>query len=109
MKLSRAFRFVAASALLAFAVATGASPNGKAAVAPETAEQNLSTRIVAYVIDAKLDTEKHTITATESVKYRNLTGQPLQVFPFHLYLNAFQPHSVSRRSQRGQHFAGHDG
>jgi Peptidase family M1 domain len=94
VKLSGAFRFVAASALLAFAVATGASPQGKLAVAPETAEQHLSTRIVAYVIDAKLDTEKHTITATESLTYRNLTGQPLQVFPFHLYLNAFQPQST---------------
>lgn len=94
MKLSSAFRFVATVALLAFAVPAGASPQGKAAVAPETAEQRLSTRIVAYVIDAQLDAEKHTIAATESLTYRNLTGQRQQVFPFHLYLNAFQPQST---------------
>jgi hypothetical protein len=53
----------------------------------------LSTRIVAYTIDAKLDPEKKTITATETLTYQNLTGQPQQTFPFHLYLNAFQPQS----------------
>ena len=28
---------------------------------------------------------------TELLIYHNLTGQPLDRFPFHLYLNAFQP------------------
>jgi len=54
----------------------------------------LSTRIVAYTIDAKLDPAKKTITATETLTYQNLTGQPQQTFPFHLYLNAFQPQST---------------
>jgi hypothetical protein len=54
----------------------------------------LSTRIVAYAIDAKLDPAKKTITATETLTYQNLTGQPQQTFPFHLYLNAFQPQST---------------
>lgn len=54
----------------------------------------LSERVVAYTIDAKLDTDKKTLDATETLTYRNLTGQPLTTFPFHLYLNAFRPQST---------------
>jgi len=81
-----------AAALLLFAslpivaqlsVATN-SPNG----AP------LSERVVAYTIDARLDTDKKTLDATESLTYRNLTGQPLTTFPFHLYLSAFRREST---------------
>ena len=46
---------------------------------------------VAYVIDAKYDPDKHSVDATETLTYHNLTGQPLDRFPFHLYLNGFQP------------------
>ncbi len=54
----------------------------------------LSQRVVAYQIDAKYDPAKHTVEATETLTYHNLTGQPLDRFPFHLYLNAFQPKST---------------
>ncbi|MGB8768280.1 MAG: M1 family metallopeptidase [Candidatus Korobacteraceae bacterium] len=54
----------------------------------------LSQRVVAYQIDAKYDPAKHTVDATETLTYHNLTGQPLDRFPFHLYLNAFQPKST---------------
>jgi hypothetical protein len=54
----------------------------------------LSTRVVAYNIDAKLDTSKKTLDATETLTYKNLTGQPLSAIPFHLYLNAFRPEST---------------
>ncbi len=54
----------------------------------------LSTRVVAYQIDARLNPAGKTIDAAETLVYRNLTGQPLQTFPFHLYLNAFQPLST---------------
>ena len=54
----------------------------------------LSTRVVNYQIDAKLDASKKTIDATEWLTYKNLTGKPQQTFPFHLYLNAFQPQST---------------
>ncbi|HLW82527.1 MAG TPA: M1 family metallopeptidase [Candidatus Acidoferrales bacterium] len=54
----------------------------------------LSTRVVNYQIDARLDTAKKTIDATEWLTYKNLTGKPQQTFPFHLYLNAFQPKST---------------
>ena len=66
------------------------------------APQPLSSRVVAYQIDARLDAVKKTIDATETLTYQNLTGQPLDTFPFHLYLNAFQPKSsVSRELHRG--------
>jgi hypothetical protein len=54
----------------------------------------LSERVVAYTIDARLDTNKKSLDASESLTYRNLTGQPLTAFPFHLYLNAFRPGST---------------
>src|SRR5208283_5319053 len=54
----------------------------------------LSQRVVAYQIDAKYDPAKHMVNATETLTYHNLTGQPLDRFPFHLYLNAFQPNST---------------
>jgi len=60
----------------------------------EDAHPALSTRVVAYQIDARLDPAKHTIAATETLRYKNLTGQPQKTFPFHLYLNAFQPQST---------------
>ena len=51
----------------------------------------LSQRVVHYEIDAKYDAAKHTVDATEVLTYHNLTGQALDHFPFHLYLNGFQP------------------
>jgi hypothetical protein len=69
------------------------SPNG----------QPLSTRVTAYNIEAKLDTDKKTLDATETITYKNLTGQPLNTFPFHLYLNAFRPESTFTRET---HFGG---
>ncbi len=54
----------------------------------------MSQRVVHYEIDAKYDPGKHTVDATEVLTYHNLTGQPLDHFPFHLYQNAFQPKST---------------
>jgi hypothetical protein len=53
--------------------------------------QPLSQRVVAYEIDARYDATHHAVDASEILTYHNLTGQPLDVFPFHLYLNGFQP------------------
>ena len=54
-------------------------------------DKPMSQRVVHYEIDAKYDAGKHTIDATETLTYHNLTGQALDHFPFHLYQNAFQP------------------
>ena len=73
--------------------AKAAAEKSKAA-APAGEKQPLSTRVVAYQIQAALDTREHKIKASETLTYKNLTGQPQQNFPFHLYLNAFQPQST---------------
>ncbi len=75
-------------AVLAPAAAVAQSPFAPKVTGP------LSQRVVAYQIDAKYDPAKHTVEATETLTYHNLTGQPLDTFPFHLYLNGFQPKST---------------
>ncbi len=66
--------------------------NNAAFAAPT--QQPYSERVVRYEIDARLDPGKHTIDATETLTWRNLTGQPQDHLPFHLYLNAFQKQST---------------
>ncbi|HYX69286.1 MAG TPA: M1 family peptidase, partial [Terriglobales bacterium] len=57
----------------------------------------LSQRVVHYTIEARYDDKAHTLDATETLVYRNLTGKPQDTFPFHLYLNSFQPQSTWMR------------
>src|SRR5579864_9242763 len=73
---------------------TPARARAKTAAPATTEAKPLSPRVVAYQIDAALDTRAHKIKASETLTYKNLTGQPQQTFPFHLYLNAFQPRST---------------
>jgi hypothetical protein len=78
-------------------VASAASPARAGALSiPDTtvainSPTPMSQRVVHYEIDAKYDATKHTVDATEVLTYHNLTGQALDHFPFHLYLNGFQP------------------
>jgi len=89
----------AGTALGAVGAAKPQKPAKKQAAAqnPATASNGsnaLSTRVVAYQIQATLLPREHKINASEVLTYKNLTGQPLETFPFHLYLNAFQPQST---------------
>lgn len=70
----------------------------------------MSQRVVHYQIDAKYDPPKHAIDATEILTYHNLTGEPLDHFPFHLYQNAFQPNStwVREAKRDGSRDTGYD-
>ncbi|MGC2210127.1 MAG: M1 family metallopeptidase [Candidatus Korobacteraceae bacterium] len=63
---------------------------------PQSAPGNapLSERVVAYQIEGRYDAKTHTLDATELLTYTNKTGTQLDRFPFHLYLNAFQPKST---------------
>lgn len=70
------------------------APPASAVATNAPAGQPLSQRVVAYTLDARVDTDKKTVDATETLEYKNLTGQPLDTFPFHLYLNAFRPQST---------------
>ena len=63
-------------------------------------DKPLSERVVAYQIDARFDATRHTLDATEVLTYRNLTGKPQDTFPFHLYLNAFNPTSTFMKEER---------
>jgi len=82
----------------------------KAAPAPESqipattsainASQPLSQRVVWYNIEAKYDARTHQLDGYEVLTYHNLTGQPQNRFPFHLYLNAFQKGSTFMREAR---------
>lgn len=60
----------------------------------------LSQRVVHYEIDARYDSKAHTLDASETLTYHNLTGQAQETFPFHLYLNGFQPNSTWMREAR---------
>jgi hypothetical protein len=73
-----------------------AAHGATAALIPETtsainASTPLSQRVVAYNVEARYDPKTHSLDGSEVLTYHNLTGQPLDRFPFHLYLNAFQP------------------
>jgi len=92
-RLSKYLVFLAGAAALVFATPVPASP-GQSSGAATASSKPLSTRVVAYNIEAKLDPVKHSIAASETLVYQNLTGQAQQTFPFHLYLNAFQPQST---------------
>jgi len=70
------------------AVAALLTASGAAETAP------LSERVVAYQIEGNYDARTHTLDATELLTYTNKTGVTLDRFPFHLYLNAFQPKST---------------
>ncbi|MDT8070694.1 MAG: M1 family metallopeptidase [Terriglobia bacterium] len=66
-----------------------------------TAQQApLSQRVVQYDIDAKYDAKTHSLNAVETLTWHNFTGKPQDKFPFHLYLNAFQPHSTFNQESR---------
>jgi Peptidase family M1 domain len=84
--------FVTAAAILLAPLAMHAQSSSIATNSP--GGQPLSTRVVAYTIDANLNTDNKSLDATETITYKNLTGQTLTTIPFHLYLNAFRPEST---------------
>jgi Peptidase family M1 domain len=93
--------FLCATAAACAGAATAASPQQISPPPVATlADKPLSERVVAYQIDARFDAGKRTLDATEVLTYRNLTGQPQDTFPFHLYLNAFQPTSTFMKEER---------
>jgi hypothetical protein len=49
-----------------------------------------SPRIANYKIDARLDTERHRISANETMSWTNTGQSPVDMLPIHLYMNAFK-------------------
>ena len=85
---ARKLVFAVGAMLLSATAMQGQSPFAPKVTGP------LSQRVVAYQIDATYVPDKHEVDATETLTYHNLTGKALDHFPFHLYLNAFQPTST---------------
>jgi hypothetical protein len=93
--------FLCAAAAACAGATTTASPQQVSPPPVATlADKPLSERVVAYQIAARFDAGKRTLDATEILTYRNLTGRPQDTFPFHLYLNAFQPTSTFMKEER---------
>ena len=65
-------------------------------------DKPLSQRVVWYNIEAKYDPKTHQLDGSEVLTYHNLTGQPQDHFPFHLYLNGFQPTATWMREAKIQ-------
>jgi hypothetical protein len=62
-----------------------------------------SPRIASYKIEARLDTVRHQITATETLTWTNTGDSAVDVLPFHLYLNAFKnEQSLFMRTSHGE-------
>ena len=77
------------------------APDG---VSPRLSGAPRSPRIASYRIDARLDTEARTITARQRLHWINRAEHPVEMLPFHLYMNAFKnEQSVFMRESRGGH------
>jgi hypothetical protein len=58
-------------------------------------------RIASYTIDARLDPGTRTITAEETIAWRNASANPAATLRFHLYYNAWRdPRSTWMRERR---------
>jgi len=112
--MSQRYRLISCLIGASLAVPALAQAQAGGATIPDTSSainswKPLSQRVVHYEIEARYDAKAHSLEATEVLTYHNLTGQPLDTFPFHLYLNAFQPTSTwlregKREGTRGQDF-----
>src|SRR5580698_5751202 len=105
----------APDAMMAMSAAAPMTQNNAALSIPDStlainSDKPMSERVVHYEINAKYDAVKHTVDATEVLTYRNLTGQALDHFPFHLYQNAFQPNATFVREAKvaGNRDTGYD-
>src|SRR3954470_4827140 len=66
--------------------------SGAAAQSASTRELDppRSPRNASYTITAQLDPAARTITASETIVWRNITGRPAPDLQFHLYWNAWK-------------------
>lgn len=62
---------------------------------PKMFDPPLSRRIADYTIDCRLDPETKIVTATEILKWKNISGDPIDELQFHLFQNAFRDENSS--------------
>lgn len=73
-------------------------------ISVRTTAQALSERRVSYAIQAELNPETQTITATQRMTWRNPDKVPVSELQFHLYLNAFKnEQSTFMKESGGEH------
>jgi len=83
--------------LMLFPLLLAASAWGQVSAVYSPDGKPLSQRVVAYWIDASVNTDAKSLDASEILEYRNPSDQPVSTIPFHLYLNAFRPQSTFSR------------
>src|SRR4051812_26042629 len=87
-------RLLLASVIAATAVSAPAAQDvnlrASAAAAPGAITPPLSPRNANYTITARLDPVTRTITGSETIAWRNITGRPAADLQFHLYWNAWK-------------------
>jgi hypothetical protein len=61
-------------------------------------------RVADYVLEARLDADKHQVTGSARVTWRNTTSRTVDTLPFHLYMNAFRAEDTAwMQTSRGFH------
>src|SRR5690242_2745715 len=90
----------AQKAIFGLMLAASLPAAARAAVGTAASSAALSERVVTYSIDAKVDAQHKSVEGDETLVWRNLTGKPQTTFPFHLYLNAFQPQATFVQEMR---------
>lgn len=93
---------------LALAAAALVQAAAAAAPAPLRLPGPLSPRNASYQISARLDPDRHTVTGTATLSFRNLESQPTDHLVFHLYLNAFKNHASTFIRDSGPRHRGND-
>ena len=56
----------------------------------------LAARVASYSISVALNPGDHTLSARETLNWRNATAYPATELQFHLYLNGFKNESTGR-------------
>ncbi|HKK28029.1 MAG TPA: M1 family metallopeptidase [Gemmatimonadota bacterium] len=85
------------------APAPAAAPVSSGGPAPAAADTIWQQR-VAYSTQAVLDEDSQLLRAAEVVRYHNASPDTLRRLYFHLYLNAFRPHSLWARNEQRSEF-----
>ena len=69
-------------------------------------EEPLSNRIASYNISAKLDTDKKTITAKQTLTWVNNADMAVSELHFHAYMNAFKNNQSTLMKEKRKSFIG---
>ncbi|MDP2480163.1 MAG: M1 family metallopeptidase [Candidatus Palauibacterales bacterium] len=92
------------AALLLAPQVTAAGSSAPSVTRPGRPPDTLWQQRVSYSTEARLDEDAQVLHAVEVVRYHNASPDTLKVLFFHLYLNAFRPHSIWARTEQRKPF-----